>query len=83
MGTELHTTAAVDADERFAGWVQVDGVDRASPGTGPAANAQLLPDHHAAALALAEGTGGACLGAGRRIAGQARLGLEAGGKTAR
>jgi hypothetical protein len=83
MGTEFHATAAVDADERFTGRVQVDGIDRTSPGACPAANAEVLLDYHAAAPALAVGTRGACLGAGRRVAGQARLGLEAGGQTAR
>jgi len=48
MRTEFHATAAVDADEGFAGRVQVDGIDRASPGAGPPTNAQLLPDHNAA-----------------------------------
>jgi len=83
MGTEFHATAAVDADEGFAAWVQVDGVDRASLGTGPATNAQLLLNHHAAPPALGEGTRGASEGARRGIAGQARLGLEASGQTAR
>jgi hypothetical protein len=83
MGAESHATAAVDADKRLAGRVQVNGIDRTSPGTCSAADTEVLLDDHAAVSALAVGTGGARLGAGRRIAGQARLGLEAGGQTAR
>jgi hypothetical protein len=83
MGTEIHATAAVDADEGFAGGIQIDGINRTSPGAGPATNTQLLPDHHAAPFSLRKGPRGARRGTGRRIAGQARLGLEAGGKTAR
>jgi len=83
MWTEFHTTAAVDADKGFAGWVKVDGVDRARMGAGPATNAQLLLDHHAAPFSRRIGPCRASHSAGRRIACQAGLGLEAGGKTAR
>jgi len=83
MGTEFHATAAVDADKGFAGRVQVDGIDRASPGAGSATNAQLFSDHNAASFSLRIGSGGASHGTRCRIAGQARFGLEAGGKTAR
>jgi len=83
MGTEFHATAAVDADKGFTGWVQIDGIHRASPGTFPAANAHLLLDHHAASFSLQKGTRGAGGGARRRIAGQARPGLEACGKATR
>src|SRR5512139_1900438 len=82
MGTKLHTTAAVDADEGFTGWVQIDGVDRASLSTRPATNAQLLLDHHAAPFPLRKGSCGASHGTRRWIAGQARPGLEAGRQTA-
>ena len=82
MGTEFHATATVNANEGFTGRVQVDGVDRASLGTSPTTNAQLLFDHHATPTALSEGTRRASEGARCRIASQARLGLKAGGKTA-
>jgi hypothetical protein len=83
MGTEFHATAAVNADEGFSGRVQVDGIYRTGSGALAAANAQLLLDHHAAPFSLRIGSCGASEGAWRGIAGQARLGLEAGGKTAR
>jgi hypothetical protein len=82
MGTERHATAAVNADEGAAGRIQVDGIDGAGPSALPAANAKLLPDYHATIPALAVSPRGASHGARRRIAGQARLGLKAGGKTA-
>jgi len=82
MGTEFHATAAVDADKGFAGRIQVDGIDRASPGAGLATNAQLFPDHNAAPFSLRKSPRGARRNTRCRIAGQARLGLETGGKTA-
>ena len=83
MGTKFHATAAMDTDEGLAGGVQVDGIDRASRGAGSATNAQLFPDHNAAPFSLRKSPRGARRGTRCRIAGQARLGLEAGGKTAR
>jgi len=83
MGAEFHATAAVNADKGIAGRVQVDGIHWTSPGAFPAANTQLPPDHHAAPFSLRKGACGASHGTRRRIAGQARLGLEASGKTAR
>ena len=83
MRAECHATATVNADEWIAGRVQVNGIHRTSLGTGTAANAQLLPDHHAAPFSLQIGARGASDGAGCRIAGQTGFGLEAGGKTAR
>jgi len=78
MGTEFHATAAVNADEGFAGRVQVDGIYWAGSGALAAANAQLLPDHHAAPFSLRIGSCGASHDTGRWIARQARFGLEAG-----
>jgi hypothetical protein len=83
MGTEFHATAAVNADEGFAGRVQVDGIDRAGLSTGFAANAQLFPDDHATPFPLRIRPGWASNGTRRRIAGQTGLSLEAGRKTAR
>jgi hypothetical protein len=52
MRTELHTTTALNADKGFTGRIQVDGIHRASLGTGSATNAQLLIDHHTTPISL-------------------------------
>jgi hypothetical protein len=83
MGTKLDATAALNADEGFAGRVQVDGIDGTSLCTGSAANAQFLPDYHATPFSLRIRPRWASNGTRRRIAGQTGLSLEAGRKTAR
>ena len=80
MRAERHAPAAVDADERVAGGVEIDSVHGAGLGAFSTADAEVLFDDDAAVLALRVGTRGAGMRTGRRVAGDAGPCLKTGGK---
>jgi len=76
MGAVRHASAAVDADKRLSGSVEIDSIHRTGLCAGPTADAELLSHHDASALPLGIRACRAGRNAGRGVAGQAEPWLE-------
>src|SRR5208283_1821833 len=76
MGTIGYALAAVDADKRLPGCVEIDRIHRTGLCAGPAADAELLSHQYASALSLGIRPGRTGRNAGRGVASQTEPWLE-------